>query len=173
MIWLVQAVGVLGIVSHVASFQQSRRSRVLLLLMLGCVFWTVHFGLLGFYTAAAANLVAAVRSYVFYAYKRRENNWVLYGFIAAIAAVAVLTWQGPMSLLPFVASLFSTYGGWSASAQRIRWLTLPAPLFWLAHNVLARSVGVVSDVVVLMSIVVGLYRHRGTLERTDTVQKSS
>lgn len=170
---LAQFIGLLGIISHIICFQQSRRGRVLFIMAIGCFFWAIHFTLLGFYTAAAANIIAALRSFVFYKYKKRDSSLVMYGFIAVFLLATVLTWQGPISLFPLLASIFSTYAGWAVSAQKIRWLTLPAPMFWLMHNVTVHSIGVVSDTLVLISIIVGLYRHRNTREHTDIVRKRS
>jgi len=173
MILLAQLIGLLGLFSHVMSFQQKRRGRVLVLLMVGCIFWTIHFFLLGFYTAAVLNLIAAVRSWIFYKYKDRTRTTLLNTFLLALLISTLLTWQGPISMLPFLASVFSTYASWGVSAQTIRWLTIPSPILWFAHNVVAGSVGVIADSAVLASILIGLYRNRNVRERTDIVRATT
>lgn len=173
MIIIAQLIGLFGLISHVMSFQQSRRGRVLVLLMVGCIFWAVHFLLLGFYTAAVLNLIAAVRSWVFYKFKDRTNKTLLNMFLLILIVSTLVTWQGPISVLPLLASVFSTYASWGVSAQTIRWLTIPSPVLWFVHNVFAGSIGVIADSMVLSSILVGLYRHRNTRERTDVVLKTT
>ena len=173
MIWLAQAIGLLGFAAHLLSFQQSRRGRLLVLYVVGAIFWTIHFILLGFYTAAAMNAIAALRSYVFYKYKKRDNNLLVYIFMAVLVVVTAFTWQGYISLLPLIASLISTYASWAESAQKIRWLTLPAPIAWFTHNIQVGSIGAVADTTVFVSILIGLFRHKDTQEKTDTTKKSS
>ena len=172
MMLVAQLVGFLGLASHVLSFQQARRGRVLLLTMIGCVFWATHFLLLGFYTAAVINIVVAVRSYVFFKYKDRRTNKLLYGFILFCVASTIATWQGSVSLLPLAATTISTYASWQMFAQRIRWLTLPVPILWLAHNAVAGSVpAMIADVSVFVSIAVGLWRHRHTGKSAKVVRE--
>lgn len=173
MILLAQAIGFLGLTSHVLSFQQKTRGKVLLFTMIGCIFWALHFSLLGFYTAAAVNLVVALRSFVFYRYKNRDNHLLLYGFMIIFIVSTALTWQGMISSLPLVACLISTYASWQMSAQKIRWFTLPVPILWFSHNILAGSIAaMIADTSVFISIVVGLWRYR-KLARAQSFQKTS
>lgn len=174
MLVIAQIIGFFGLASHVASFQQKTRGRVLLFLMVGCCFWFIHFSLLGFYTAAVVNLILAIRSFVFYRFKNRDNPLILYGFMMAFIIATILTWQGLISLLPLIACLLSTYAGWQMSAQRIRWFTLPVPLFWLVHNIFAGSIAaVIADTSVFISIIVGLWRHRRGTKLSKTVQDTA
>lgn len=174
MMLLAQLIGFFGLASHVLSFQQKTRGKVLLLTMLGCIFWTFHFSLLGFYTAAAVNLIVVVRSFAFYQFENRENPLMLYVFMLIFVVATTLTWQGLISLLPLIACLLSTYSNWQISAQKIRWFTLPAPLFWFTHNVIAGSIAaMIADTSVFVSIIVGLWRYRQTGKHPKTVQDTA
>lgn len=174
MMLLAQAIGFLGVAANVISFQQKTRGKVLFILTIGCFFWTLHFSLMGFYTAAAMSLIASLRFYIFYKYKKRDSNLLLYGFIGLSILLTVVTWQGFISILPFLATAFGTYAAWQMSAQKIRWLTLPTPMFWFAHNIIAGSIAaLISDVSVFISIVVGLWRYRQGSGKSKTVQDTA
>lgn len=130
---------------------------------------TIHFILLGAYTAAAINVIAAIKSYVYYRNKRRDSWAIPVIFTGILVLSTAVTWQGIISLLPFMAGLIGTYALWMASAQRIRWLMLPGSLFWIVHNILVVSpTAVASDMINIGSILLGLWRHR----RVSTVKKS-
>lgn len=174
MIILAQVIGFLGLTIHVLSFQQKTRGKVLLFTMIGCLFWALHFSLLGFYTAAAVNLVVALRSLVFYKFTNRDNRLMLYGFMAAFVISTIFTWQGIISLLPLAACLLSTYASWQMSAQRIRQLTLPMPMLWFIHNFIAGSIAaMIADTSLFISIVVGLWRYRRGTKPSKTIQDTA
>lgn len=171
---LAQLIGFFGLACHVICFQQSKRGGVLLFTMLGCVFWATHFLLLGFYTAALINLLVAVRSFVFYEVKSHRSDTLLYVFTSLFVVSTLMTWQGPISLLPLAAVIISTYAAWQLSAQKIRWITLPTPVIWFVHNAIAGSIpAMISDASIFTSIVVGLRRYRQKPRAVKTVQDAA
>lgn len=167
---IAHTIGVIGLVFFALSFQYSSPRRLLYLFVLGGVAMTVHFALLGVYTAAIINLIMAARAYVYYQSKRRDS-WAIPTIFAGVLLVATaLTWQGYISLLPAMAGLISAYALWSDSSQHIRWFMLACSLFWITHNIIVVSpVAVVSDMISIISIIIGLWRYR---RYRNTIQKT-
>ena len=84
------------------------------------------------------------------------------------AAVLILTWNGPVSLLAFTASFTSTFAYRSDSPRKIRMVTLVcASPCWLAYDVIVYSLGgIVSESITIISILVSFVRFGGKgLER--------
>ena len=164
-------IGVVGLILFAFSFQAATAKRLLLLRILAGVAMAVHFVLLGAYTAAAVNLIAAIKTLIYYRVTRRDSWAIPVIFTGVLLISTSLTWQGIISLLPFAAGLISTYVLWIGSSQRIRLYMLPVSLLWITHNIIVLSpAAIMSDIINISSIIVGLWRHRAA--RKDTVQKT-
>lgn len=74
--------------------------------------------------------------------------------------VLVFTWNGPISLLAFVASVVSTFAYWSDVPRNIRLVNLIcASPCWLIYDVIIFSLGgIVSEAVTMISIMVSFIR---------------
>lgn len=68
-----QAIGFLGMFSHLASFQCKSGRGSLVSRSPGSTFYAIHFGLLGAVSGAAMNVIALLRCLVFY--RRGERKW--------------------------------------------------------------------------------------------------
>lgn len=75
-------------------------------------------------------------------------------------AVLILTWNGPVNLLAFTASVTSTFAYWSNSPRKIRMVNLVcASPCWLAYDVIVYSLGgIVSESITIISILVSFVR---------------
>lgn len=79
--------------------------------------------------------------------------------VPAALAVAVLSWQGPMSALSATGFLLATLGRWQTAVGRMRVFFVMATVVGAGHNLLAGSVfGLVSDAMGLGGHCVGLWR---------------
>ena len=63
----IQGIGYLALLFVILSFQKNNRSLILLYLVIAQSIFTLHFSLLSAWTAVAMNIVATVRTYIFYA----------------------------------------------------------------------------------------------------------
>lgn len=74
--------------------------------------------------------------------------------------VTVFTYEGALSLLSLVGTMFHTAGAFSKHDKRLRLLMIVGTLFWIPHNYLASSpVAVIMELLFLSSNLVGFYRH--------------
>ena len=63
--WLVDGLGILGILTNIIIYQQKTRKRLLIWKLISDVIWIMHYWLLGAYSAIAISVVAILRSIVF------------------------------------------------------------------------------------------------------------
>ena len=100
--WLNQALGLLGSLIVFVSVQFNNRRVILAAQAAACLMWIVHYGLLGAMTAATINILSFARSVVFYFNDRKwaQSRAWLWAFLALYVVNTVLTWDGPVSLLP-------------------------------------------------------------------------
>ena len=140
----------------------ARKRRTILLGKFTCdVLWTLHYGLIGAYSGAALNVLAMGRETVFY---NKDKKWAssrlwLYLFVALTIGSSLMTWEGPLSLLPMTGSCCAVISFWCTKPLHIRLLAIPAQLLWLIYGILHMSLpSIVSNIIALTAIGIGLYR---------------
>lgn len=157
-----QLIGIVALLFILFSFQKNKKYSILLFLVIAQVLFTLHFGLLGAWTGAAMNGVAAIRTYIFN--QRGTKSWSnnkfwLYMFILLFWASGIITWKGWYSLLPILAMTVDSFAVWNKKTSNIRLIMLiPRPLWFIYNFTVGSYAGMITEVFVLLSIVVGVIR---------------
>lgn len=156
----IQSIGFVAFVLSLSIFQVNKRSSMLRIQLSACFLYAIHFFMLGAFTGAAVNVAGVARNFLFEKFRSAKHSWVLpIFFISIFFAVAILTWQGPRSLLPAIASIGGTLAVWQKNPRMIRLLSLLSPPLWLIYNVLSGSYpGILSEIFLLTSTLIGIYR---------------
>jgi len=153
-----QLVGILALSFIILSYQQNDRRLILFYLMIAQLIWSVHFGLIGAWTAAVTNIIAAGRSYSY------TKDWTKHSltpllFIALFVLTAPLTWTGPASLLPILAQSVATFSYWMREPRRIRYLTLiPRPLWTTYHLLVGSYAGIIAELFMSTALITSILR---------------
>ena len=160
--WLIDSLGVLGILTTFCVFQQKERRKLLIWKLINDTVWIVHYFTLSAYSACAITLVAILRSIVFLndGHKWAKSRAWLFVFMAASLLFSILAWQDFYSLLPLISSLACIIAYWIKSPKMTRLITIPAAVLYLIYNIAFHSVeGSVCSAFTIISSVVGLIRH--------------
>lgn len=155
-----QLIGFIAVGLTLALYQFNSRRTMLIIIIVSSALYAVHFLLLGAPTGAIMNSLNIFRSLVFlrYAHKKRPIQ-IMYLFIVLFLMAGVLTWQGPLSLLPMTGMISGTIAYWQLKTKRIRRLALIASPCWLVYNVISGSYpGMVAELVSITSNIVAMYR---------------
>ena len=163
MFWVAQVVGFVGMAMLALAYLQKKRESILAFNIASAVSWTLHFILLGALTGAAMNAVSILRAGVFFAAAKKRNRQpiIFIGVLLIFVAMALLTWQGWVSVLPLVAMTLSTVAMWQKNPQHMRAIIFMSTPFWIIYNVINHSIaGVITEVLLAVSAVVGLYLYR-------------
>lgn len=159
----IQAVGFLGLLFFVFSFQQKIRSRILILMVVGQVIFLVHFVLIGAMTAVGMNAVGIARSLVFrFREEKAWANWRFWPavFISLFVAAGLIAHESWTGFFPVIAMSIETAGLWLKNLKRLRFVNLFPHPFWLTYNLVKGSwAGVVCEIFVLSSIIVAIFRY--------------
>jgi len=160
----VQAIGILGVICFIISFQIKSNKALFLAQMTGSGLFCIQFMLMGAFSGCFSLVVIVIRNW----FLARADKWpkVLWRGWAVIviivcAVIMIFTWVGPLSILPFIAMAVGTIGYYSNNAQTIRFVNLiccsPA---WLIYDFVVGSIGgVLNESIVLISILVSIYRY--------------
>lgn len=158
----VQAIGFVGVAFFIASYQIKSNRALFLCQMIGCIIFCVQFFILGAYTGAIGLIINIIRNLLLV--KRKDWEWVdrkstMLAILALLTAMTIYTWNGIISLLPFISVAVTTIGYWSNNAQKIRLSQFIGSPCTLLYDVLIRSWGgVLSETITLASIIVSVIR---------------
>ncbi len=158
---LAQLIGLFGLVCAMLSYQMKTQKKIVLVQIIGCSFFTVHFFMLGAMTGAMLNFIAAIRAFVFANKDKKwgkSNWWIVFFSVVCIIAVG-FTWEGHLSLLPMLGMVLTTISWGIENASLVRIISLPSSPLWIVYNVAGASyAGVLTEVLVMISIISAIIR---------------
>jgi len=158
---LIQLIGLFGLASSMLSYQMKTQKKIVLIQIISCSFFTVHFYLLGAYTGAMLNFIAAARSIVFANKDKKwgkSNWWIVFFSIVCIVAVG-FTWENALSLMPMAGMVLTTISWGIENARLVRAISLPSSPLWMVYNAVTGSAaGVLTEAFVMVSIISAMIR---------------
>ena len=161
--WIIQGIGFVAVALFIASYQIKSNRWLFLLQLLGSLLFCIQFFILGALSGCLSLVVNILRNALMMKYndwKWVRKKWCPLIIVLLFALVLVLTWNGPVSLLAFAASVTSTIAYWTNSPRKIRMVNLLcASPCWLVYDVIVFSIGgIISESFTIVSILVSLIR---------------
>ena len=156
-----QIIGIIALTCAVISFQQRTHKRILAFQLAANTVFCIHFIMLGAYTGALLNAVAAFRSLVFV---NKGKSWAdnilwLYVFCVISVVAGIITWNGPASILPIAGMICTTVAFWIKKPALVRLTAFPSSPMWLAYNLINNSyAGVITEIINMCSIITAIIR---------------
>ena len=157
----IQAIGFVGVALFIISYQIRSNRALFLCQLLGCLVFCLQFFLMGAYTGAIGLIINIVRNLLLL----KADSWkwakskATMAILALLAAMTIYTWNGIISLLPFVMVAVTTIGYWSNNAQKIRLSQLIGSPCTLAYDLIVRTWGgALSEAIAIVSILFSIYR---------------
>lgn len=159
---LVQAIGLVGTAFFFLSFQCRENKRLFQIQFLSYLLYTIHLLLLGAVTGGVSYIINTVRSICLgsrWKFARRKKMCV----ILCLMQVAALffTWAGWISLLPVVANIAATIGGYTHNPRKIRLtaMLVNSPL-WIVYDIIVGSwAGILDEAVTELSVIISIIRY--------------
>ncbi|MBR5372945.1 MAG: YgjV family protein [Oscillospiraceae bacterium] len=161
--WFIQGIGFVAVAVFILSYQIRSNRRLFLLQLIGSALFCLQFCLLDAKSGCLSLAVNILRNALMMKYKDWawvRQKWCPAVIILLFTAVLLATWNGPVSLLAFTASVSSTAAYWSDSPRRIRMVNLVcASPCWLIYDVIVCSLaGIVSESITILSILISFIR---------------
>ena len=153
--WIVVALGAVMFVS-------TKRKQILIFKVICEMFSFFNMILLGQFTGAALNVLNLGRSIVFY--YREDKKWAqryiwLFVFLGITLISPVMTWAGPISLLPAVGSALACIGYYMKHPLVMKCFILPGITLWLLYTLLGENYpSAISNALSIISRVIGIIR---------------
>ena len=158
----IQAIGFVGVAFFIVSYQIRSNKALFLCQMMGCLVFCVQFFIMGAYTGAVSLIINIIRNLLLV--KRADWTWVnrrstMLVILALLVVITIYTWDGIISLLPFIMVAVTTIGYWSNNAQKIRLSQfIGSPCVLLYDALVGSWGGVLNDTITLVSIIISVIR---------------
>lgn len=158
---LIQIIGLIGAGIYFFSYQNRDNKKLFRMQFFAFIFYIVHFILLGAFTGAISNSVNLLRSYFLSSNNEKLHTKKACAFICfLLVIVCIITWDGPISLLPVIGNAAVTIGGYLHSEKKYRLIMIfiNAPV-WITYDTLVRSfAGVLDETLTLVAVIISIIK---------------
>ena len=118
---LEQAFGIMALICTVVSMQLKKKRPLMILQTASEAFIVSQYLVKEAYTGALMATVSFVRDVIFTKYgKKRAPFWILLVIYAFMTVFMIISWNGPLSLLPYGGSLIYAWTLWYGKTKWIR-----------------------------------------------------
>lgn len=152
-----QAVSLVALGLCIFAFASKRDDRLLVVLIFANVAFALHFVLFESWVAAGVTALIVLRIILV---RRFKGSWLLLALLlTASLAMAMLTWQQPIDILPLTAAVLGTVGMCMLHGIPMRLFLAGAALTWTLNNFLIGSIGgTLAEAIILITNLVTIAR---------------
>ena len=158
-----QILSLVAVATGFISFQMKTSKGILFFQILTALMFSTHYFLIGAMTAAALNLVAAIKCIFYYVRNKRNSNslFVPIFFTVLVCITSLLTWDNWYSIFIMVGLIINAVSLSLSSPQTIRKLTLIKGPLCLTYNIFVLSTGgIIYEVATFISAIIGILKNR-------------
>ena len=159
---IAQIVGFIALAYTCVSFQQNKKTRVLVYQIIANFLYFLQYFFLDALSGACISFLGLIRYIVYYQYEKnnkKKSLFVLFIFSTISIIIGVFTYNGIISLLPPITALMYTYGTWQNNLKKFRIIAVIVPVCWFVYNFFVGAyVGMISTTIEFISAVIAIYR---------------
>lgn len=159
---IIQVIGFIGTAFYFLSYQCKSNKNLFRVQFVSYMLYTIHLFLLGAVTGALSYILNLVRSLFLGSSNKKLHSRGACVIICLLqVVVAVFTWSGWISLLPIVANIVTTIGGYTHSAKKVRLagMLVNSPL-WIIYDIMIGSwAGIADEVASEISMILSIVRY--------------
>lgn len=164
MFLLAQCIGIIGILCFFLSFQIKSNTKLFIIQSVGNAAFGVQMLLLGGYSGAFNMVIFITRNMMLTKYK--DWKWIRWkGWVVILCslnlAVCLWTWDGWISIVPFIIAVAANTSMWTNNAAIIRManMCVMSPL-WIIYDIAVGAyTGIINEVLIISSVLISLYRY--------------
>lgn len=170
--FFIQAIGILGTTLFFLSYQCKSNKNLFRVQFVSYLCYTIHLLMLGAITGGISYVLNTVRSFCLGSkYSFLKSKWMCMIICMLQVVALIFTWDGWWSILPIVANIAATIGGYTHNPRKIRvaGIFINSPL-WIIYDIIVGSwAGIIDEVVTEASMLISIYRYGW--KNLDTVEK--
>lgn len=170
MIALADGIGYFAVFLSFFTYISTKRGPIYLMKGVTDTLWIVNLALYGMYTAVFITCMNIGRTVVFYYREKmvwaKHRAWL--GLFLLVAIISpVLTWTGPVALLPAFGSALFCIGYYVQHPFVLKWILLPGNLLWMTYSLLSHNPSAtLGNLIAVISLVIGIIREWKKMHKT-------
>ncbi|MBQ9115437.1 MAG: YgjV family protein [Clostridia bacterium] len=157
----IQLFGFAGVLLAFFIYIFKDRKKILITKLIADTCWVIHYFGIGATSGGAINIVAMGRETVFLNKKRKWASYPIWPaiFVSATVVSSIISWQGPLSILPMVGSAVAAFALWSTKPLLIRLISIPSTSLWLIYALISGSLpATICNILSISAMLIGLAR---------------
>jgi hypothetical protein len=156
-----QIIGGVAIAVWVISIQNKDRKNILMFQSLANLLYSIQYFLLGAYSAFIMNFVSTFRCFIFSKVNFKKTKWISLLFCLIILFISFFFYDGLLSLVPIVITIFYTFSSSMDDAVWNRTTVLLAAFVWIFYNYkVGAYITIVGNVFEIISGIVSVFRFK-------------
>lgn len=159
---LIQGIGFTGTFLFFLSYQCKSNRQLFRVQFISYLCYTVHFLMLGAITGGISYILNAIRSFCLGSKNAFLKGKTMCAVLCLLQLITLfLTWENWWSLLPVIANIAATVGGYTYNPRTIRVVAMAmnSPL-WIIYNLIVGSwAGVLDEIITEASILISICRY--------------
>ena len=162
--YIAQIFGIIGVILWIYSVQNKKQEKILFFQFLANLGYATQYFIINAFSASTMNLTSSLRSLIFYI-KRKNNNeisklWLIF-FISLIIIFGIITYDGLLSIIPIIISLFYAISSWLKETKWMRTVFIIAAFVWIYYNLEVQAyTAIISNVFEIISGTISLIRFK-------------
>ena len=136
------------------SLMSKNKKYILMYSIISSIFFSLQYFFLTAWEGMIINAIGILRAMCFFIYNRKEKDipiYVMTSLIIIYFIVMILTYEGIVSIAPFIAASLFTYSIWAKQVIVYKFLAIPISMSWIIYNIYVGSpVGYVCDSILLV-----------------------
>lgn len=163
-----QIIGLLAVATFLLSYQQKKRTNIILFNVVSRCLYILQYLLLGAFAGAVLDILGAIASVVagkkHTPFIQKHLTLVIFsinGLIVLAGLSIAFINQSWLDLFSLAGVLLHTGAFWLSSEKIIRRISLAGSPFWFIYNFMSHAYGsALGDLLTMGSILLAMYRHR-------------
>lgn len=161
---LAQIIGLLAVTAFLLSYQQKKRTNIIVWNATSRVLYIIQYLLLGAFEGAVLDILGTVSSFM----AQKKDNKIIKKHLTLtviiinliILAAGLYMYEDIFSLFPIVGVILHTSAFWITEEKTIRKVSFLGSPFWLVYNLASHAYGsAIGDMLTMVSIGIAIYRY--------------
>lgn len=153
---------IISVVILGATYFLKNKGKILILCLIYCIFYGIHYLLLGAFTGSLMNIISFLRNLWFYKNSKRNkknSKLVLYILFFISSVFCIISYSDVFSLISLTASLLSTYSIWQDNVKIYKLLSIPVSICFIIYAFhIGSVVALITEVILLVTEIVAILK---------------
>jgi len=158
MFYLAQLIGLIGLIIVILSFQKNNKKTLLSYQIISTIFFSIQYILLHAFSGFFMNITMCIRNIILLKYNNKTNIYILF-IIIIMLFLSLLSYNGPISLLPCIGSIIYTITLAKSNIKYARIVKSITCALYIMYNIYVLAIaGIISSLFELIATLYAIYK---------------